>query len=133
MCDCYSAKCEECDRELPVHIGDFSTPRENVLVRCKKHKPTANDGLKWVKFTDVEDYIDSIPYPYEPLVSFRFLRKKTDWYMAIKDYAQVESGYDVGEEGGITPNCDWKTEEVVLAKTNDTTVKFVKPKESGND
>jgi hypothetical protein len=129
MCDCYSAKCEECDRELPVHIGNFSTPRENVLVRCKKHRPMdkhgkiisdRHQGLKWVKFTDVSN-IGAHPW------------KLGDWYMAIRDYAQVDNGYDVGEEGDITPNCDWKTEEVVLAKTKDTTVKFVKPKESSND
>lgn len=94
MCDCYTAKCEDCSNELPVHIGDFSTYRDNVIVRCEDHPPTRND-LRWVKFLDVIDD-DGIP---------------GDWYMACRKMDDVSKGYDVGEDGDIVPNCDWDGEE----------------------
>lgn len=104
MCDCYIAKCMECSRELPVHIGDFSTDRDNVLVRCKKHKPPSHDPHKWVLFKDVVD-TGSDPW------------KLGDWYMAIDCYDDVSVGYDVGTEGDIVPNCyEWAGEEVVMEK-----------------
>lgn len=34
MCDCYRAECELCGRGIDMHIGDFSTDRENVTVFC---------------------------------------------------------------------------------------------------
>lgn len=39
MCDCYQAKCERCERLIPVHIEDFCTPRDNVKVFCQHHIP----------------------------------------------------------------------------------------------
>jgi hypothetical protein len=39
MCDCYWPKCEICDETIPVHIGDFRYPREDVKVWCGKHIP----------------------------------------------------------------------------------------------
>lgn len=39
MCDCYEAKCEKCERLIPVHIEDFCTPRDNVKVFCQHHIP----------------------------------------------------------------------------------------------
>ena len=34
MCDCYYHKCEFCNKEIDVHIGDYSTSRDNVSVVC---------------------------------------------------------------------------------------------------
>ncbi len=39
MCNCYFHKCEECDKEVPIHIGDFRYPPENLNVWCKEHLP----------------------------------------------------------------------------------------------
>ena len=36
MCDCYEGYCAGCGREIPVHIGDFSTNRQNVEIYCWK-------------------------------------------------------------------------------------------------
>jgi len=36
MCDCYMAKCANCDCEIPLHIADFCTPRENVIPYCPR-------------------------------------------------------------------------------------------------
>ena len=36
MCDCYTGKCESCGIEIPIHIGDFSVPRECVEIYCPK-------------------------------------------------------------------------------------------------
>lgn len=103
MCDCYTAECEDCSKLLPVHIGDFCTPRKNVLVRCWEHPPTEDDKYfpeppkkpKWVKFTNAQDEYEN-PEGWEG-----------DWYMAVVDYDDVSDGYDVGEAGDIVPNCDW--------------------------
>jgi len=37
MCDCYDHKCLLCDETVPVHIGDYAYPREDVEVLCKAH------------------------------------------------------------------------------------------------
>lgn len=41
MCDCYEHKCDviTCNEKIPIHIADFNTPRENVLVYCTRHIP----------------------------------------------------------------------------------------------
>lgn len=36
MCDCYTDKCINCEREIQIHIADYCTPRENVRVYCPK-------------------------------------------------------------------------------------------------
>lgn len=101
MCDICPIKCEECDRVLVVHIGDFSTDEENVAVRCCKHKPPVDTPLKWKAFSKCEwGYTDS----------WRTHGKST-WYMACRDMEAVDDGYGVGEDGDIVPNCDWDSEE----------------------
>jgi len=39
MCDCYWTYCKECKEVLPVHIGDFCMPREDIEVYCANHLP----------------------------------------------------------------------------------------------
>ncbi len=34
MCDCYYHKCEFCNKEIYMHIVDYSTSRDNVSVVC---------------------------------------------------------------------------------------------------
>lgn len=34
MCDCYSHKCFFCDNEISIHIADFCTKRENLIIIC---------------------------------------------------------------------------------------------------
>ncbi len=34
MCDCYEDKCKGCGKSVRIHIGDFSTGRNNVRVWC---------------------------------------------------------------------------------------------------
>ena len=36
MCDCYTAKCEECGCDIEIHIADFCTDRANVHPYCPK-------------------------------------------------------------------------------------------------
>ena len=45
MCDCYNAKCEECDVEIPMHLGDFLTSRDEIKVFCRKHIPRNNKDV----------------------------------------------------------------------------------------
>jgi len=54
MCDCYGAKCEECDEVLPVHLGDYDTDRDEVKVFCKDHIPDMDCRV----FTTIEDDCD---------------------------------------------------------------------------
>lgn len=39
MCNCYFHKCEECNKELPIHIGDFRYDPKELLVWCTEHLP----------------------------------------------------------------------------------------------
>ena len=43
MCDCYWAKCEECDELVPIHIRDYNFPRTMVKAWCGKHIPILRD------------------------------------------------------------------------------------------
>ena len=36
MCDCYTDKCVNCGCDISLHIGDFSTSRENILPYCHR-------------------------------------------------------------------------------------------------
>ena len=36
MCDCYTAKCENCGCDMSLHIADFCTKRENVHPYCNR-------------------------------------------------------------------------------------------------
>lgn len=42
MCNCYSAKCEYCDIEIPMHLGDFNTDPSEIKVFCHTHIPADN-------------------------------------------------------------------------------------------
>lgn len=62
MCDCYWPSCEVkgCDVVVPVHIGDFNYPREDVRVWCGKHIPKdkwgdARTGVEVFVSTDNEE------------------------------------------------------------------------------
>ncbi len=59
MCDCYSPKCEICDERIPVHIGDYNYPREDVQVFCRLHIP----GRKVTVFTSTEKSRMDPEYP----------------------------------------------------------------------
>ena len=52
MCDCYVTECQKCDREIPVHIGDFKYPRSSVQVFCSAHLPTQRVTI--FELTEVE-------------------------------------------------------------------------------
>ena len=62
MCDCYWPKCsaEGCNKTIPVHIGDYRFPREDVEVWCEKHIP-AEPGvevseMKEDEFEGIDEY-----------------------------------------------------------------------------
>jgi hypothetical protein len=55
MCDCYTHKCEQCDEQLPVHLGDFETERSEISVYCNKHIPEKGVRVFTVSEAD-EDY-----------------------------------------------------------------------------
>jgi hypothetical protein len=52
MCDCYTAHCAECKIAIPVHIGDFSVGREQVLVFCPDCQTAAWQALEPIHSTD---------------------------------------------------------------------------------
>ena len=37
MCDIYGAKCAECSTRINMHLGDFNTGRDEIVVLCHKH------------------------------------------------------------------------------------------------
>jgi hypothetical protein len=42
MCDIYDAKCAVCGSLLPIHLGDWSTKRNEVECFCGSHIPSIN-------------------------------------------------------------------------------------------
>ena len=53
MCDICSLKCVHCDVRLPVHLGDYDTDRDEILVFCKDHLPEYDVRI----YTLVEDEV----------------------------------------------------------------------------
>jgi len=56
MCDCYDEKCHEngCKEILPVHLGDYETDRNEIIVYCRDHLPLTDCRI----FTLTEDEIN---------------------------------------------------------------------------
>ena len=42
MCDCFEAKCKECEVYNDIHIGDYVVERDEIEVYCKDHIPDIN-------------------------------------------------------------------------------------------
>ena len=52
MCDCYTDKCKVCGVEIKMHLGDYSTNRNEVEVFCEGCLPAKHDdGIMW-KYRD---------------------------------------------------------------------------------
>jgi len=37
LCDIYTARCEKCGKEIEMHLGDFETRRDEIVVLCSEH------------------------------------------------------------------------------------------------
>lgn len=58
MCDIYGAKCHACGTVIPMHLGDFETKRDEVVVSCGRHVPKntiPNRTMVW--FIDYSEVI----------------------------------------------------------------------------
>lgn len=49
MCNCYDAKCKECDTRLPIHLGDWNTEEDEIEVFCNEHIPYVNARIFTLK------------------------------------------------------------------------------------
>ena len=58
MCDIYTAKCKICEVDIPMHLGDYETGRDEVEVICGKHIPNKN-SMKGVMVWFI-DYAEEI-------------------------------------------------------------------------
>ena len=74
MCDCYTARCKNCNREIPMHLGDYATARDEIEVFCTTCLPAdLSDGALWLWADRDGDDIDA---PIGPL-SLCFMRNLT--------------------------------------------------------
>lgn len=55
MCDVYQHKCKECDTMLDIHLGNFSTEREEIEVFCQNHLPEEDVRIFTVTTPDQRD------------------------------------------------------------------------------
>jgi hypothetical protein len=64
MCDCFWPECAApgCEETIPVHIGDYRFPREDVEAWCEKHIPD-EPGVEVSVMVDGEDDEDRADYP----------------------------------------------------------------------
>lgn len=42
MCDLYCGNCKVCGKDLPIHLGDWSTKRDEVEFFCGSHIPATD-------------------------------------------------------------------------------------------
>ncbi len=47
MCDIYSHKCEKCNTEVEMHLGDFNTTPDEIQVYCRKHIMEGKRSVTW--------------------------------------------------------------------------------------
>ena len=47
MCDCYTRKCETCEREMDIHIADYCTERKNVHPYCPSCAKKLKKPVRW--------------------------------------------------------------------------------------
>ncbi len=75
MCDICNSPCKICNKDLPLHLGDYSTAPEEVECYCAEHLPKTDVSV----FTLTEDdtYED---LPYVP----RHIIYKQGWKMGIR-------------------------------------------------
>ena len=85
MCDCYSHKCELCERTVEMHIADYNYPREDFRAWCDRHVDDAPSDA--VVFTVIAD--DAVEWG-------------GDCYK--KGYRCAIAGPNVGLRGGNHPN-----------------------------
>jgi len=86
VCDCYSHKCELCDHAVPMHIADFTWPREDFKVWCADHVDDAPSIA--VTFEMLAD---------DPYGEWGDPSEKKGWRCAI-------AGPNVGLDAGVHPN-----------------------------
>lgn len=100
MCDTYWTTCTTCTCELPMHIGDWSTERENVRPYCPKcsEKLAEELGLDLVKIKVAEHRPRKIK---ERLVFISKVPREAVGYPGLKRGQKViivctdETAYDV--------------------------------------
>ena len=62
MCDCYTHKCYCCEEKIPMHLEDFNTAREEVVVFCHEHIPDLRkNGAVWEYWEEGRELEDSAP------------------------------------------------------------------------
>ena len=42
MCDIYMDSCKVCGKDIPMHLGDWSTKRHEIECFCSEHIPDTN-------------------------------------------------------------------------------------------
>ncbi len=98
MCNCYFHECEKCAKEVPVHIGDFRYPTDDLKVWCGEHLPR----LKATIFTLIED---EELWPGE---------KHTEYPMGWKCAIRLRGGKIEPDSNDVSPNLAASYEITVL-------------------
>ena len=65
-CDIYRAKCAECNTRINMHLGDFNTSREEIIVLCHEHVhlyPKYGSRVVFWAHNYVEEMNHKINYP----------------------------------------------------------------------
>lgn len=81
MCDVYFTMCKMCGTGLPVHLGDYSTDRDEVEVFCSEHLPNHDVRIFTLIEDDIED--NSIIYPKGFTMGIRYLTDNAKYHKNI--------------------------------------------------
>jgi hypothetical protein len=100
MCDIYCGECKICGADLPVHLGDYDTKREEVEVFCSEHLPKKDVRV----FTLLEDDVYE-DLPYVPAVVCHHI----GWKMGIRYL--TENARENKEKNYPNIGADWETED----------------------
>ena len=101
MCDILNHPCKICGADLPLHLGDYDTAREEVECYCEKHIPTINCR----SFCLTDDDID--PEYYKPGNPIDFPK---GYKMAIR--ALTENARENKDKNYPNVFADWTFEDV---------------------
>lgn len=90
MCDCYYHKCKDCEKEIPIHLGDFVTRRDEIEVFCNDHIPDKDVRVFIMRKPEKDEIVGRFPKGY--MIGIRDITEKAINNASEKSHALQRSG-----------------------------------------
>ena len=96
MCNCYDHPCEVCKEMIPIHLEDYDTDPQEIVVICVKCVP------KYLSMTSPNKSKDIRNKEY---TEYLLRRHSGHAWKRVRIYSMTANARR--HKGGNTPNCDY--------------------------